>query len=87
MLRYFLLTEKIGQYSRCNSKDNINYLLFNDQDNIINNIINRETINDTINKSMSNIENNKENNSPFRTPINKNSVINKIKSEQMKKEF
>ena len=77
---YFLLTEKIGQYSMCNCKANINYLLFNDQDNIINNIINRETINDSINKSMNNIENNKENNSPFRTPINKNSNINKIKT-------
>ena len=79
---YFLLTEKIGQYSTCKSKANINYLLFNDQDNIINNIINRETINDTINKSMNNIDNNnnKENNSPFRTPINKNSNINKVKT-------
>ena len=78
---YFLITEKILQYSKCNSKDNINYLLFNDPDNIINNIINRDTINDSINKSENNIEiNKKENNSPFCTPINKNNNINKIKT-------
>ena len=78
---YFLLTEKICEYSIYNnSKENINSLLFNDQDNIINNIINNETIN------ISNIENNnnniininsystiknKDSPSPFSTPINK----------------
>ena len=75
---YFLLTEKICQYSLCNNKSNINYLLFSDQDNIINSIINS----DTINISNSNFENNNMNNSyytnknkdnisPFSTPINK----------------
>ena len=73
---YFLLTEKICQYSMCNNKNNVNNLLFNDQDNIIKNlidsnksIINTETSNNLIN-CYSTIKNN-ENYSPFGTPINK----------------
>ena len=75
---YFLLTEKICQYSLCNNKETINSLLFNDQDNIINNIINSDTINkSTINNIENNnvinsYSNNKENNSHFSTPIIKN---------------
>ena len=42
--RYFLLTEKISEYSLCDNKTNINELLFNDQDNFINNLINSSFI-------------------------------------------
>ena len=37
VVRYFLLTEKISEYSLCDNKENINELLFNDQNNKINN--------------------------------------------------
>ena len=37
---YLLLTEKVCDYSMCNNKTKVNYLLFSDQDNIINNLIN-----------------------------------------------
>ena len=89
---YFLLTEKICEYSMCNNKANINSLLFNDQDNIINNLINNDTIN------ISNIENNnnniinsystiknKDNSSPFSTPINKKEDIETQKINKYEK--
>ena len=77
---YFLLTEKICQYSLCNNKETINSLLFNDQDNIINNIINSDTINKSRinnienNNAINNYSNNKENNSHFSTPIIKSNT-------------
>ena len=80
---YFLLNQKICQYSLCNNKETINSLLFNDQDNIINNIINSDTINkSTINNNENNnnvinsYSNNIENNSPFSTPIIKTNFNN-----------
>ena len=49
--RYFLLTEKISEYSLCDNKANANELLFNDQDNIINNLINSSYINKSNNEN------------------------------------
>ena len=74
LCQYFLLTEKICEYSKCNNKENINSLLFNDHDNIINNIINS----DTINKTIFNIENENNNiiDSYNNTPIIKNQENN-----------
>ena len=78
---YILLTEKICEYSMCNSKNNINYLLFNDQDNFIHNLINSNSYNDIFNdkneKNNNDINNsytinqNSKNISPFTTPNNK----------------
>ena len=72
---YFLLTEKIYPYSINKNKNNVNYLLFNDPDNIINNLIGTETIDKSINNTENNncfsTIKNKESNSPFSTPINK----------------
>ena len=56
--RYFLLTEKISEYSLCDNKANINALLFNDQDNIINNLINSNNFVNKKNISNDIIENN-----------------------------
>ena len=76
---YFLLTEKICEYSMCNNRDNIN-LLLNDHDNIINNLIDNETINisniESNNNNIININSystikNKDSPSNFSTPINK----------------
>ena len=53
--RYFLLTEKISEYSLCDNKANINALLFNDQDNIINNLINSNNFSNKTNNNNDNI--------------------------------
>ena len=72
--QYLLLTEKICDYSMCNNKTRVNYLLFNDQDNIINNLINENNSND-INRNIANsYSTTNQNNgdiSPFTTPNNK----------------
>ena len=67
--QYFILTEKICEYSMCNNKDNINSLLF-DEDNIIHDMIYSDK-KDNNNLSRT-ISNNKSDNSPFNTPIIKN---------------
>jgi len=76
--QYLLITEKIYDYSMCNNKTRVNYLLFSEEDNIINNHIiknenypNNEAKNFSINQNDGDI-------SPFTTPNNKskNAKIN-----------
>ena len=82
---YLLLTEKICDYSMCNNKTRVNYLLFNDQDNIINNLINENNNhiikNENYSNNVANSYSTNQNNgdiSPFTTPNNKsqNAKIN-----------
>ena len=91
---YFMLTEKILEYSIHNNKEYLNSLLLNDQDNIINNIINTDTINksflnnDTENNNI--IESysiNKNNASPFHTPNIKNQNNNANKTSIDKNKY
>ena len=83
--QYLLLTEKICDYSMCNNKTRVNYLLFSDQDNIINDLINENDNhiikNDNYSNNVANSYSTNQNNgdiSPFTTPNNKsqNSKIN-----------
>ena len=76
--QYLLITEKIYDYSMCNNKTRVNYLLFSEEDNIINkhiikneNYPNNEAKNYSINQNDGDI-------SPFTTPNNKskNAKIN-----------
>ena len=96
--QYLLLTEKISDYSMCNNKTKVNYLLFSDQNNFINNLINENNNNDTnhniktenyynnITNSYSTNQNNGDI-SPFTTPINKsqNAKINMNTSNNINK--
>ena len=73
--KYFILTEKISEYTMCNNKENINFLL-SDKDNIVYDMINGDKNDTTINCTISN---NKSNNSPLTTPLinkNQNSISN-----------
>ena len=83
--QYILLTEKICDYSMCNNKTRVNYLLFSEEDNIINNLINENNNHIIKNGNYSNNEANSystnQNNgdiSPLTTPNNKspNAKIN-----------
>ena len=84
--RYFILTEKISEYSLCDNKANINALLFNDQDNLINNLINsgnfgnNENNSNDININSTNINTEIKNNkniSIFNSPINNEENLTK----------
>ena len=74
--RYFLLTEKISEYSLCDNKANINALLFNDQDNLINNLINSGNFNSNEYNTMDT----NSNNANINTEIKNNKSISIFKS-------
>ena len=83
--QYLLLTEEICNYSMCNNKTRVNYLLFSEEDNIINNLINENNNhiikNGNYSNNVTNSYSTNQNNgdiSPLTTPNNKspNAKIN-----------
>ena len=72
--QYFMLTEKICEYSMCNNKDNINSLL-SGKVNLIYDMIYNDKNDNNINCTISN---NNNNNCSFGTPIIKNQNNNNI---------